>query len=48
MPSPPMTPFTSQYTAWFVFPVTLAENCTVSPPRTVAVCGVTVTGEGED
>src|SRR5258708_10445165 len=41
--SPPGVPFTDQFTDWFVVPVTVAKNCWVSPVRTVAVVGVTVT-----
>jgi len=36
-------PFTIHVTLWFVFPVTLAENCVVLPTRSVALEGVTVT-----
>ncbi len=47
---PPGVPFTDQVTDWFVVPVTVAKNCwvspvrtVVSPVRTVAVVGVTLT-----
>jgi hypothetical protein len=32
-------PFTDQVTDWLVLPVTVAENCTVSPPRRVGLEG---------
>src|SRR5258708_13147692 len=41
--SPPGVPFTDQFTDWFSVPVTVAKNCWVSPVRTVAVVGVTLT-----
>jgi hypothetical protein len=37
---PDATPFTDQPTAWFVLPVTVAENCIVSPARIVLLEGV--------
>jgi len=40
---PDATPFTDQTTAWFMFPVTVAENCIVSPARTVLAEGVIFT-----
>jgi hypothetical protein len=36
------TPFTDQETVWSVLPVTLAENCTLSPARRVVLEGVMV------
>src|SRR5713101_2253553 len=40
---PNTTPFTDQVTAWFVFPVTEAENWMVSPARMVLLVGVIFT-----
>ena len=37
--SPPLTPFTCQVTAVFVDPVTVAVNCCVVAPATLAVVG---------
>jgi hypothetical protein len=40
---PVITPLTDQLTVWSIFPVTVAENWVLSPARSVAVGGVTVT-----
>ncbi len=40
---PPATPFTLQFTAAELAPVTVAVNCTVAPSITVAFCGEMVT-----
>jgi hypothetical protein len=45
---PDTTPFTDQVTTWFVFPVTVAENCAVSPARTVLLEAVTLTPFDDD
>ena len=45
---PDTTPFTDQVTAWFVFPVTVAENCAVSPARTVVLEAVIFTPFDDD
>src|SRR4051812_33504102 len=39
MASPPFSPFTCHVTAVFVEPVTVAVNCWVAPPATLAVVG---------
>jgi hypothetical protein len=36
-------PFTDQLTLWFALPVTLAENCVLSPARSVMPAGVITT-----
>jgi hypothetical protein len=41
--SPPPVPFTAQFTAVFVVPVTVAVNCCCSPRKTDAVAGATET-----
>ena len=43
---PPTTPFTLQFTAVFVVPVTVAVNCCVAPVTTVALVGLTLTATG--
>jgi hypothetical protein len=39
MASPPVAPFTCQVTAVLVDPVTVAVNCCVAPPATLALVG---------
>src|SRR5689334_24747022 len=39
MASPPVAPFTCHVTAVLVEPVTVAVNCCVAPPATLAVVG---------
>ncbi len=43
--SPPAVPFTDHVTDWSITFLMLALNCCVSPERTLAVAGVTVTDE---
>jgi hypothetical protein len=43
--SPPAIPFTDHVTDWSITFLTLALNCCVSPARTFAVAGETVTPE---
>ena len=43
---PPATPFTLQFTAGLLFPVTVAVNCCSAPTTTVGALGETVTVKG--
>lgn len=40
---PPITPFTSHFTLWFVLPITVAENDFCALTTTFALAGLTLT-----